>query len=268
MAAGHVVHIDHRLARLKRHIGQLSAVRCPCWRNDGLRTGERRLGVLAIRIRNPQTVVRTGLGDISDTGGENTFLTRELFVDVVGNAVCNQAQIARSDRKTLTTQVLALNNIPQAKAHIPATISQAGHAAGGQRVRTLLAPLSHVGARCFIKCHARGIHAAELAAALQISLNNGGNLLRGRALCLEWGNCNRQLCQAHACYLNPELGQCRNGRCCGQRCQHGSTRSARPCRPGCQGWKSVNSHWQPSKFPEVPGTNTSSNVTHTDGFLM
>jgi hypothetical protein len=103
------------------------------------------LGILAVRIGNPQAVMSTGLGHIGNAGGENAFLARELFIDVVGNAVGHEAQIAGGDREALTTQVLALDHIPKAEAHIPAAIGQTRDAAGRQRIGTLLAPQGHIG---------------------------------------------------------------------------------------------------------------------------
>ena len=88
----------------------------------------------------------TGLGHIGNAGGENAFLARELFIDVVGNAVGHEAQIAGGDCEALTTQILALDHIPKAEAHIPAAIRQTRDAAGRQRIGTLLTPLGHIGA--------------------------------------------------------------------------------------------------------------------------
>ena len=212
--------------------------------------------------------MRASLGDVSDTGGENTFLARQFFIDVVGNAVGYQAQITRGDGKALAAKVSTLDHIPQAKTHIPAAISQAGDAAGRQRIGALLLPHCHIGARSLIQCDTRSIDATELATALQVSLNDGGDFLRCGALALERCNRNRQLSQANTCHFNPELCQRWKSRCCGQSPQHGSTCSAQPSRFKGWGWKSVNSHWQPSIFPEGPGINTSANVTHTAYFLM
>ena len=71
--------------------------------------------VFSIGIGHPQAVTGARLGHIGNARRENAALARELLVDEIGNAVCHQAQVALGHDKTLPSQVLPLDHIPQPK---------------------------------------------------------------------------------------------------------------------------------------------------------
>ena len=68
-------------------------------------------------------------------------------------------------------------------------------------------PQRHIRAGGFVQCRARSVDSTELAAALQIGLDDGRNLLGGLRLAPEGGNGNGQLGEAHARHLDAKLRQ-------------------------------------------------------------
>ena len=81
---------------------------------------------------------------------KNAFVASEFFIHIVGNFVCSQTQIGLRDSLALRSQINALDHIPQAHAHIVATIGQATDAAGQQGIGILLPPVGEVGAGSLI----------------------------------------------------------------------------------------------------------------------
>ena len=250
------MHIHHRLARLERHVRQLAAVRRPRGRDDGLGTRQCGLGVLAVGIRHPQAVAGAGLGHIGNASREDTALAGELFVDEVGNAVRDQAQVALRNDKTLPAQVLPLDHIPQAKAHIKAPIGQPRDAASGQRIRTFLAPQRDIWPCGFVQRGASSVNGAELPAALQVGLHNGGNFLGGLRLTPKRSDGDGQLGQPDAGDFHSELSKRGNG---GRGDECGQQLAAQGKQRGCGRWvlgDSICGHWHPAVAEQVPKGQT------------
>ena len=123
-----------------------------------------------------------------------------------------QAQVGRGDGIALAAQVLAAHHVPQAKAHVAAAIGQARHAANRQRIGAFLAPGGDVGPAGFVQGGAGGIDRAELAAAFQVGLDDGRDLLRRLGFAAKRGDGDGQLGQAHAGHFDAELGERRQHR--------------------------------------------------------
>ena len=110
-----------------------------------------------------------------------------------------QAQVTRANRQAHATEIFQAHDVPQAKPDVKATIGQASDAACQQHISRAFAPRSQVGARCFVKQHPHhGHHLAKLPTALQISLDNAGQINRGSIGPFEWRNGKRYLRETHA----------------------------------------------------------------------
>ena len=115
-----------------------------------------------------------------------------------------QTQVVGDHHKTGSPQILRLDHIPEAVADVIAAIGQARHTARHHGIGTTTFDGGQVGARVFIQILWQG-DAAKQAAALQVSLHDGGNGLRGLGLLTESGQCQRDLLQPDARHIDPEL---------------------------------------------------------------
>jgi hypothetical protein len=121
--------------------------------------------------------------------------------------VRRQPQVAGGDRIALAAQVLRAHHVPQAKAHVVAAVGEAADAAHHQRVGAGLAPRCDVQPAALVERAARAcIDGAELAAALEVGLHDGTDFLRRLGVAAERRHRDRQLRQANARDLDPELG--------------------------------------------------------------
>ncbi len=205
LARGHVLHEDHGLAALERHIGQRLAVVRPGRRDDGLGAAEGRLRVFAVGIGDPQGAALAYLADVGDARGEHALLAGQQFVDGVGDAVRGQAQVGLRDQQALPGQVLALDGVPQPEAHVVAAIGQLGGRAGEQGIGALGAPVGERRARGFVDGGGAGVDTAEQAAALEIGLHDGRQRLRAAAVVAEGRDGDGDLRGAHAVDFDAEL---------------------------------------------------------------
>ena len=217
------MHVDHRLARLKRDIRQLHAGGRPAGRDDRFRTGQSSLGVLAVRVGNPEVVTPAHLGHIGNAGRKDPFVTGQGFVHVVSDAVGGQTQVAGHHGVAGAAQVLGLDHVPEAKTHIKTPIGQPCHAAREQRIRPALTQGREVRARGFIQGLACS-QGAKQPTALQVGLHDAGNPLRRPLFPTKGRERDRDLGQAHTRDIDPELGL---GRARAQDCKTHSVPQAR-----------------------------------------
>ena len=168
----------------------------------------------------------------------------------------DQAQVALRNDKTLPAQVLPLDHIPQAKAHIKAPIRQPRDAASGQRIRAFLAPQRDIWPRGFVQRGASSVNGAELPAALQVGLDDGRDFLGRLRLTAKWSDGDGQLGQPDAGDFHSELSKRGNGGRgdeCGQ--QLAAQGKQRGCGRGVLG-DSICGHWHPAVAEQVPKGQT------------
>ena len=186
--------VNDGLARLKRHIGQLSAIGRPSWRDDGIQAGQSGLRVFAISVSNPQVKTGSRLGDIRNPGRKNALFAREFFINKIRDTVGRQTQVPLRHQIALPAQILTAYNIPKAKTNIKSTISETRYAASDERISALLPPHCDIRPSHFIKGSARRIDSTKLSAALEIRLDDGTNFLWRSIVPLEIGDRDGKLC--------------------------------------------------------------------------
>ena len=183
----------------------------PGGRNDGLGTGQGGLGVLAVRVRDPQVVAAARLGDIGHARGKSAGRAGQLLVNPVGQAVGRQTQVGRRHGVPEVAFFLAFDRVPQTGPHVVTAIGQAGDRTGHQGLGRHLPPGRPIGSAQLVHGGGARVQPLELAAALQIGLHDAGQLVGRRGFALERHDHHGQLGRAHARDFHPKLRPGRRG---------------------------------------------------------
>ena len=158
------------------------------------------------------------LRHVRDPRGEHALLAREFLVDEIGDAVRGQAQVAGRHRMALPAEVLALDDVPQAEPHVEAPVGQAREAAHRKRIRIFLPPRREIGPAGFVEVRTRAVDHAELPAALEVGVDDRGDLLRRGVLAAKRDDCDGKLGEPDAGDFDAELAECgRDGHSADQR---------------------------------------------------
>ena len=165
---------------------------------------QRNLRAFAIGVGHFQPVLAAGLGDVSNAGGEGAARTDQFFIDVVGDLVGGNPCHLWRGGLCQGRQLRCLDGVEQAIAHVEAAVGQALHAADHQRIGAARLPVAVIDRRG-LRHRAAGVDYLEEAAAQQIGLDDGADLLRRDRFIGEGGNGNRNLVGADAGNLDAQL---------------------------------------------------------------
>ena len=204
-AGGHVLHPDHGLLRLERHIGQLPAVGRPGRGDDGFVAGQGHLHAFAVGVGDVQREAAAHLQHIGDARRVHALLARQHALDVIGDAVRGQAHVGRQHQLALAHQLLVAHRVPELEAHVEAAIGQAADRARHQRVGTLGLPVGQADGAAFVQRDI-GREGAEDATAFEVVADDLGHGLGGRSLVAEGRHGHRHLRGADTRDVDAELG--------------------------------------------------------------
>jgi len=150
----------------------------------------------AVGVGHQQLVVAAFLLDVGDAGGEGAADAGQLEVDVVGDQVRRQARELRRDGLVQVGDLGLLDGVEQLVAHVVAAVGQRVDGADDERVGALGLPGAVVDV--VDVADDAGVDDLEGAAALEVGLDDGGDLLRGDAFVGEAGHGDRDLVAADA----------------------------------------------------------------------